>query len=59
MFRKRMGYEHQKLEKKLDKFKRKNFLAEEEKLAERELKKKKLFLKDKMYYLMAEYRKSL
>ena len=35
------------------------FLSEEEKLKVRELKKKKLSLKDKMYFLMTEYRKSL
>lgn len=51
--------EHQCYEKKLEDFKKKGFLSEEEKLKEKELKKKKLALKDKMYYLMTEYRKSL
>jgi len=50
--------EHQRLEKQLKRFKEKNFLTEEEKLQERELKKKKLALKDRMYFLMSEYRKS-
>jgi uncharacterized protein YdcH (DUF465 family) len=51
--------EHQRLEKKLAKFHAKSFLSEEEKWEERQMKKKKLFLKDKMYYLMIEYKKSL
>ncbi len=50
---------HQQYEKKLDKLKAKNFLTEAEKQEEKELKKKKLALKDKMYYLMIEYKKSL
>lgn len=50
---------HQQYEKKLEKFKAKSYLTEEEKLEEKELKKKKLALKDKMYYLMTKYRKSL
>lgn len=50
---------HKQYEKKLEKFKSKSFLTEEEKLEEKELKKKKLALKDKMYYLMTEYKKSL
>ena len=49
---------HQQLEKKLEKLKQKNFLTEAEKMEEKEYKKKKLFLKDKMYYLMTEYRKA-
>jgi len=51
--------EHQRYEKKLESFKGKGFLSEEEKLRIRELKKKKLVLKDKMYYLIAKYRKSI
>ena len=50
---------HQECEKKLKKFQQKSYLSEEEKLEEKELKKKKLSLKDKMYYLMTQYRKSL
>ena len=50
--------QHQGHEKKIEAFKKKGFLSEEEKLKVKELKKKKLALKDKMYYLMTEYRKS-
>jgi len=55
---KKLHIQHQKLEKELEKFKDKSFLTENEKLKEKELKKKKLALKDRMYYLMREYRKS-
>lgn len=50
--------QHQKLEKKLSKFYVKSYLSEEEKLKEKQLKKNKLLLKDKMYYIMTEFRKS-
>jgi uncharacterized protein YdcH (DUF465 family) len=50
--------QHKQLEKKLEKLKQKNFLTESEKQEEKEFKKKKLFLKDKMYYLMTEYKKA-
>lgn len=50
---------HQQYEKKLEKLKAKSFLTEAEKQEEKELKKKKLILKDKMYFLMSEYKKSL
>lgn len=50
---------HQKCENELGKFSKKGFLTEAEKLAEKELKKKKLILKDKMYRMMTEYRKTL
>lgn len=55
---KKLYLQHQKYEKELEKFKDKSFLTEEEKLKEKELKKKKLALKDRMYYLMREYKKS-
>ena len=51
--------EHQKCEKRLDQFKEKSFLTEEEELEERGLKKKKLALKDKMYLMMTKFKKSL
>jgi uncharacterized protein YdcH (DUF465 family) len=51
--------QHKKLEKKLVKFQTKNFLSEQEKVEERQLNKKKLVLKDKMYSLMTEYKRSL
>lgn len=57
-FRK-MYRKHQQCEKRLEEFKKKGFLSEEEKLEEKEMKKRKLALKDKMYYLMTGYRKSL
>ncbi len=50
---------HQQYEKKLEKLKAKSFLTESERQEEKELKKKKLILKDKMYFLMSEYKKSL
>jgi uncharacterized protein YdcH (DUF465 family) len=50
---------HQQYEKKLEKLKAKSFLNEAEKQEEKELKKKKLILKDKMYVMMTEYKKSL
>lgn len=49
---------HQKCDDQLEKLKSKNFLSENEKLKIRELKKKKLALKDKMYVMMTEYKKS-
>lgn len=50
---------HQKYDTELEKLKSKNYLSENEKLKIRELKKKKLALKDKMYVMMTDYRKSL
>jgi len=55
---KKLYRQHQKFEKELERFKDKSFLTEEEKLKEKELKKKKLALKDRMYFLMREYRRS-
>ncbi len=48
--------DHQECEKRLEILQIKSFLSEEEKLEERELKKRKLGLKDKMYLMMAEFR---
>jgi uncharacterized protein len=48
--------EHQSCEKKLEIFKGKSFLTEDEKLEEREIKKRKLALKDRMYALMNQFR---
>ncbi|MBS3818491.1 DUF465 domain-containing protein [bacterium] len=50
--------QHQQYEKRLEQLKKKSYLTEKERLEEKELKKKKLALKDKMYSLMREYRKS-
>lgn len=49
--------EHQDCEMRLEILQMKSFLSEEEKVEERELKKRKLALKDKMYLMMAEFRK--
>ncbi len=51
--------QHQKLEKMLSKFQAKSYLSEAERMKEKQLKKEKLVLKDKMYYLMTEFRKSI
>jgi len=51
--------EHQGYENSLEQIRNKPFLSEEETLQEKELKKKKLVLKDRMYLMMAEYRKSV
>lgn len=50
--------QHQEIDIKLGKISQKSFLSEEEKLEEKELKKKKLILKDKIYYLIYENSKS-
>ena len=51
--------QHQKYDTELEKLKSKNYLSENEKLKIRELKKKKLVLKDRMYVMMTDYKKSL
>jgi len=55
----RLHDDHQACEKKLEALQGKSFLNEEEKLEVRELKKRKLALKDRMYQMMAEFRKAL
>jgi uncharacterized protein YdcH (DUF465 family) len=50
--------EHQGCEKRLEELRSKSFLTEEEKLEERELKKRKLALKDRMYRMMSDFRKA-
>jgi hypothetical protein len=50
---------HQELEKELGQFQSKSYLSDEEKWKEKQLKKSKLQLKDKMYHMMKEYGKSL
>lgn len=54
----RLHEEHQACEKRLEDLQEKGFLTEEARLEERELKKRKLAIKDRMYVIMAEYRKS-
>jgi uncharacterized protein YdcH (DUF465 family) len=56
---KKLYEEHKKHEETLKILKSKPVLSETEKLEEKELKKMKLVLKDRMYQMMAEYRKSL
>ena len=50
--------QHQKLEKKLSLIQSRVLLTEDEKMKEKKLKKEKLLLKDKMYHIMIEFRKS-
>ncbi len=49
--------EHQSCEKKLEILSSKSFLTEDDKLEEREIKKRKLALKDRMYILMTQFRR--
>ncbi len=51
--------EHQKHEKKLAEFQGKTHLTDLEWLEEKELKKRKLALKDRMYLMMKDFQKSL
>lgn len=55
----RLVEKHRRCEERLEVLKAKGHLSEEEQLEERQLKKKKLALKDKMYILMQERQKSL
>ncbi len=51
--------EHQTFEKKLETLKAKKILSDKEKVEEREMKKRKLALKDRMYQMMNDFRKTL
>jgi uncharacterized protein YdcH (DUF465 family) len=51
----RLHEEHQSCEKKLESLRSKSFLTEDEKIEEREIKKLKLSLKDRMYLLMRQF----
>jgi uncharacterized protein len=51
--------EHQKLDRTLTDLSGKSFLTEDERLEERELKKRKLALKDRMYRMMTDARTPL
>ena len=55
---KRIFDEHRLKDEHLAALQNKSVLTEQEKLAESELKKRKLVLKDKMYQMMSAYRKS-
>ncbi len=49
--------EHQKCEQQLAELRARNFILEEDRLKEKELKKIKLRLKDEMYRMIMEYKK--
>ena len=55
----RIFEEHRDFELALEAISRKPSPSEEDLVAERDLKKKKLALKDRMYLMMAEYRRAL
>ena len=50
---------HREYERILDVLKKKSCLSNEEGLREKELKKKKLTLKDKIHWMISEYKKSI
>jgi len=50
---------HSDCEKKLNELKKKHYLSNEDQIKEKELKKKKLSLKDRMYKMISEYKKSV
>ena len=50
---------HREYETRLQEFSDKAYLTEEEDREQKEIKKKKLVLKDRMYFLMTQYQKSL
>jgi uncharacterized protein YdcH (DUF465 family) len=54
---KRIYDEHQNYEKELDKFKEKHYLTNNEEILIKEIKKKKLRLKDKMQAMIENYEK--
>lgn len=51
--------EHQIYEHELNKFQNMSFLTDEDSLKMKEIKRKKLALKDKMYRMMADFRNTL
>jgi len=53
-----LAEEHRRLEERLEVLRNKGALTEAEEIEERQLKKKKLALKDRMYLLMRERQKS-
>lgn len=46
---------HQQCEEQLESLRKKTYFSDEQKLEEKQLKKRKLALKDKMYHLMSKY----
>ena len=57
-FRK-LAAEHQQYDHQLEDLSSKHFLTEEEELQEKTLKKKKLMLKDQMYFMVQQARKQM
>ncbi|OGD21579.1 MAG: hypothetical protein A2Y69_10815 [Candidatus Aminicenantes bacterium RBG_13_59_9] len=55
---KRIFEEHRRRDGRLAALRNRGHLTDEEKVEESELKKRKLALKDRMYQMMAEYRRS-
>jgi len=55
----RLAAEHQQYSDQLEDLTNKHFLSEEEQLQEKNLKKKKLMLKDQMYSMVQKVRKQL
>jgi len=53
----RLAEEHRRCEERLEVLRNKGALTEDEEVEERQLKKKKLALKDRMYLLMRERQK--
>jgi uncharacterized protein len=53
----RLSEEHQSYDHQLEDLSSKHFLSEEEQLQEKNIKKKKLMLKDQMYSMVQKYRK--
>ena len=56
---KKLAAEHQSYDEQLELLSRRHHLIEEERIQEITLKKKKLFLKDKMYSIVQKYRREL
>ena len=55
----RLAEEHQSYDTQLESLASKHFLSEEEQLQEKTLKKKKLLLKDQMYFMIQRIRKEM
>lgn len=51
--------QHRKLDYQLARFQSKSYLSEEDKWKEKQIKKNKLLLKDRLYRMMKEYGRSL
>ena len=56
---KHLSMQHQQFDQKLERLTNQNFMTEEEKIEERNLKKQKLKIKDSMQRYIFEYRKGV